>query len=53
MKELGMSESTFNRKRKQLRTDGYLLRKEGSGRNRLIDEERSKFILGLINKMFS
>ena len=53
MNELGMSESTIKRKRKQLRTDGYLSRKEGSGRNRSIDEENSKFRLNLIKKMLS
>ena len=50
MKELGMSESTIKRKRRQLRTEGYLSRKEGSGRNRLIDEEKSYFILDLMKK---
>ena len=35
MKELGVYESTI--KRRQLKTDGYLSRKEGSGRNRLTD----------------
>ena len=29
MKELGMSEGTTQRKRRQLRTDGYISRKEG------------------------
>ena len=50
MKELGMSESTIKRKRRQLRTEGYLSRKKGSGRNRLIDEEKSYFILDLMKK---
>ena len=32
-KSFACLETLFNRKRWQLRTDGYLLRKEGSGRN--------------------
>ena len=47
---LGMSESTIKRKRRQLRTDGYLSRKEGSGRNKLTDKKKSKLILDLAKK---
>ena len=49
-KELIMSESTIERKWRQLRTDGYHSKKEGSGRNRLIHEQKSKFILELMKK---
>ena len=37
-----MPESTIKRKWWQLKTDGYLPRKEESGKNRLIDEEKTK-----------
>ena len=46
-----MSESTIKRKRRQLRTDAYLSRKEESGINRLMHSEKSMFILNLIKKM--
>ena len=47
---LGMSESIIKRKIRQLRTDGYLSRKEGSGRNKLTDKKKSKLILDLAKK---
>ena len=50
MKEQGMSESTNKRKRRQLRTDRYFSRKEESGRNTSIHEEKFKLILDLIKK---
>ena len=50
MKELGMYESTNKRKRRQIRTDGYLLNKEDLEKNILIDEENSS--LDMMYKMF-
>ena len=49
MKKIGMYESTNKRKRRQLRTDGYLLNKEDLEKNILIDEENSS--LDMIYKM--
>ena len=42
---LGLSESTIKSKRRQLKETGFIKRQPGSGRKKIIDEERECFIL--------
>ena len=42
---LGLSESTIKRKRKQLKETGLIKRQSGSGRKKIIDEEKECLIL--------
>ena len=42
---LGLSESTIKRKRRQLKETGLIKRQPGSGRKKIIDEEKECFIL--------
>ena len=42
---LGLSESTIKRKRRQLKQTGLIKRQPGSGRKKIIDEEKECFIL--------
>ena len=42
---LGLSESAIKRKRKQLKETGLIKRQPGSGRKKIIDEEKECFIL--------
>ena len=42
---LGLSESTIKRKRRQLKETGLIKRQPGSGRTKIIDEEKECFIL--------
>ena len=45
---LGLSESTIKRKRRQLKETGLIKRQPGSGRKKIIDEEKECFILELM-----
>ena len=49
----GLAISEITIKRRQLRTDGYLTKKEGSTRNKFIDDEKFRFILDLLKRIFS
>ena len=42
---LGLSENTIKRKRRQLQETGLIKRQPGSGRKKIIDEEKECFIL--------
>lgn len=47
---LGLSKSTLKRKRRQLREFGTIQRRAGSGRRRLIDEEKEQLILSCLEQ---
>ena len=50
IESLNMSKSTVKRKRRQLRKKGFIERKPGSGRPKIIDLQKGEFILNQLQK---